>query len=209
MNAMNRLLLPILALILLAPVSAGAQEETSTDSGDPLTDIFGAGGMDLKAERMESALNEETGELERMHIQGNVVIRSEAMNLDCEDLVIDMRKQLMVATGRLVKFDQTEVSGTCGRLTYNLETRETVLVGDPKPSILQKDASGRVTQTSARKITMTQTNGARHIGWEGDTEFKVMPAAPAEKKETAGGEKAPVKIDNESVKELKSPSVGG
>lgn len=208
MNVLNRLLLPMLLLLLAAPASAPAQEEEA-ESGDPLTDIFGEGGMDLKAERMESALNEETGELERMHIQGNVVIRSEAMNLDCEDLVIDMKKQLMVATGRLVKFDQAEVSGTCGRLTYNLETRETVLVGDPKPSILQKDASGRVTQTSARKITMTQTNGARHIGWEGDTEFKVLPAAPGEKKETAAGEKKPVKIDTESVKELKSPSVGG
>lgn len=205
---MIRLLIPVLALLLAAPAAVRAQSGEE-GGGDPLTSIFGEGGMDLKAERMESALSEETGELERMHIQGNVVIRSESMNLDCEDLVIDMKKQLMVATGKLVRFEQQDVSGTCGRLTYNLETRETVLVGDPKPSILQKDASGRVTQTSARKITMTQTDSARHIGWEGDTEFKVLPPPNAPKTETAGTEKAPVKIDGENVKELKSPSVGG
>jgi hypothetical protein len=202
----------MLVLTLLAPASGWSQEEADAGGGDPLTSIFGEGGMDLKAERMESALNEETGELERMHIQGNVVIRSESMDLDCEDLVIDMKKQLMVATGKLVRFDQQDVSGTCGRLTYDLETKETVLVGDPKPSIIQKDASGRVTQTSANKITMTQTESKKHIGWEGDTEFKVLPPPKTEESKAAdGGGQAPkpVKIDGGNVGELKTPSLGG
>lgn len=207
---MNRLSIILLALCLLTPSLAWSQEEEAGD-GDPLTSIFGEGGMDLKAERMESALNEETGDLERMHIQGNVVIRSEQMDLDCEDLVIDMKKQLMVATGEIVRFDQAEVSGTCGRLTYNLETKETVLVGDPKPVIIQKDPSGRVTQTSANKITMTQTDAKRHIGWEGDTEFKVLPAQKAPETSAADSGSAPkaVKIDKDNVGELKSPSLGG
>lgn len=208
---MNRLSIFLLLISLLAPAPAWSQqEEEEAGDGDPLTSIFGEGGMDLKAERMESALNEETGELERMHIQGDVVIRSEQMDLDCQDLVIDMRKQLMVATGELVRFDQKEVSGTCGRLTYNLETKETILVGDPKPVIIQKDASGRVTQTSANKITMTQTDEKRHIGWEGDTEFKVLPAQKTEDTSAAdSGAPQPVKIDKENVGELKSPSLGG
>lgn len=204
---MKRSVLLLLILGVVMPGVAWSQEEEAAEQ-DPLTKIFGEGGMDLKAERMESALNDETGELDRMHIQGNVIIRSESMNLDCEDLIIDMPKQLMIATGKIVRFDQQDVSGTCGRLTYNMETRETVLVGDPKPVIIQKDASGRVTQTSARKITMTQTEKARHIGWEGDTEFKVLPA-PAATKEPGAGEKAPVKIDEESVKALKSPAIEG
>lgn len=206
----------MLVLTVVMPATSQSQEPAAEGGGDPLTSIFGEGGMDLKAERMESALNEETGELERMHIQGDVVIRSESMDLDCEDLVIDMKKQLMVATGRLVRFDQQDVSGTCGRLTYDLETKETVLVGDPKPSIIQKDASGRVTQTSANKITMTQTDSKKHIGWEGDTEFKVLPPPKsAEESQAADGAGAggeapkPVKIDGENVGELKSPSLGG
>jgi lipopolysaccharide assembly outer membrane protein LptD (OstA) len=197
----------LLTLAMIASTPAFAQDAAG-DSDDPLTKIFGEGGMDLKAERMESALSDETGELERMRIQGEVVIRSQSMNLDCDDLIIDMKKQVMIATGRLVRFEQQDVSGTCGRMTYYFETGETILVGDPKPSILQKDATGRVTQTSANKITMTQTDKARHIGWEGDTEFKVMPA-PQAQKTGSSGDAAPVKIDRETVRELKTPSVGG
>jgi hypothetical protein len=204
---MNRFYCFVLALGLIATGPAYAQGDAEA-GGDPLTKIFGDGGMDLKAERMESALNEETGELERMRIQGEVVIRSEEMNLDCDDLIIDMTKQVMIATGRLVRFEQQDVSGTCGRMTYYFETGETILVGNPKPSIIQKDAAGRITQTSANKITMTQTEKARHIGWEGDTEFKVLPAPQAQKKESSAQGQA-VKIDRESVKDLKSPALGG
>lgn len=194
------------ALVVPAPQAAVAQE--SEGGSDPLVEIFGDGGMDLKAERMDSKLNQDTGEISTMRIQGGVDIESEMMDLECDDLVIDMDAQLMTATGRLVRFKQEEVRGTCGRLVFNIETGETVLTGTPKPSIIQEDATGRVTQTSANKITMVEGDAGRNIEWDGDAEFKILPAKTISSGED--GERTEAKkVDSRNVKDLKAPVIGG
>ena len=184
-----------------APANAEEEEE------DPLTKIFGEGGMDLTAGTITSDIDPETNELKTMHIVTGVKIISELMNVECDDLLIDMANQTMTAKGKIVNFKMNDVEGTCGRLTYDMESKRTLLEGKPKPLIRQKDAKGRITQTSANIITMVQNDKTNNVNWEGNVEFKVIPPAE-EKKEKTGDEKqeAPQKIDAGSVSKIRAPS---
>lgn len=205
--------LALLALFAM-PATGFGEEEGESPREDPLTKIFGDGGMELKCQRMESTMGEQSGELEYMRMRGGVDIKSEQMDLKCDELDIDMKKQKMVAKGKIVRFVQSEVEGTCGRLEYDIETGKTVLTGTPKPMIVQKDANGRITETSANTITIIQTEGGRRdIYWEGDTEFKVQPTNGAA---TNGNDDATTKtrktarerkVTPTNVGDLKSPSV--
>lgn len=204
-----------LALVLaIVPFAAFAVDEAPEQ--DPLTKIFGEGGMILNSDRMDSELNPETGEMKKMHIQGNVDIKSELMNLDCDDLLIDMESQVMNATGKIVRFVQEGIKGDCGKLTYNIETGKIVLEGTPKPFILQENANGSITRTTAKIITMTESGKGRSVNLEGDIEVEVVPA-PASKKEVSANdikeqeknEKKAKKIDKASVRKMRRPSVDG
>lgn len=209
----------LLALIVaIIPVAAFAVNEEAPQ--DPLTKIFGEGGMDLKCDRMDSELNAETGELNRMHIRGNVDIKSELMNLDCDDLVIDMETQIMNATGKLVRFVQEGINGDCGELTYNIETGKIVLEGKPKPFILQENPNGSITRTTANIITMTESGKGRSVNLEGDIEVEVVPAPKSktdvssndskDEKDAMEKEKKPVKIDTVvGLRKMRRPSVDG
>lgn len=202
-------------LALLAVPAAGfGEDEGESPREDPLAKIFGEGGMELKCQRMESTMGEQSGQLESMRMRGGVDIKSEQMDLQCDELDIDMEKQKMIAKGKLVRFVQGEVEGICGRLEYDIETGKTVLTGSPKPMIVQKDASGRITETSANTITIIQgENGRRDIYWDGDTEFKVRPTNGAA---TKGNDDVTTKthkttrerkVTPTNVGDLKSPSV--
>ncbi len=191
-----------------APAAESSEEEVEED---PLVKVFGDGGLDLVADKITSTINPETNELQTMHIQGGVNVDSELMDLKCEDLLIDMEKQLMIAKGKVVDFKKDDVTGTCGRLTYDMESKKTLLEGKPKPFITQTDAKGRVSQTSADIITMVQTDKGNNVNWDGHVEFKVLPTE--EKKEAkpgapaAEGEKeAPKKIEPGAGARLRSPS---
>ena len=203
--------------LLAVPQTSSAQDAPAAKEApgqDPLTKIFGEGGMDLKCQRMESSMGDQSGELESMRMSGGVDIKSEQMDLKCDDLEIDMEKQMMVAKGKIVRFFQSEVEGTCGRLEYDIESGKTILTGTPKPSIIQKDASGTITQTSANTITIIQAeSGRKEFLWEGDTEFKVLPNAAGTKADdgtTTKTKKAARdrKVTPTNVGALKSPSVG-
>jgi len=175
------------------------------DEEDPLTKIFGEGGMDLKAGTIDAEQDPVTGEMTSMHIITGVKIVSELMNVECDDLFIDMANQKMIAKGKVVNFMMNDVEGTCGRLTYDMESKRTLLEGKPKPLIRQKDAKGRITQTSANIITMVQNDERNNVNWEGNVEFKVIPSPDAKKeKDGESAKDAPQKIDGNSVSKIRS-----
>lgn len=182
-------------------------EAEDEEEQDPLTKIFGDDGMDLQAGEIHSDLDPETNELKSMHIITGVKIVSELMNVECDDLLIDMANQTMIAKGKIVNFKMNDVEGTCGRLTYDMESKRTLLEGKPKPLIRQKDAKGRITQTSANIITMVQNDKTNNVNWEGNVEFKVIPS-PDEKKEKEGeGKKeGPQKIESGSSIKIRPPA---
>lgn len=170
------------------------EEEVS----DPLADIFGEEGMDLTADGFQAETDSETGEMTKMHVWGKVKLISELMDLDCEDLVIDMENQTLIATGAPVKFDKKDVGGECGKLHYDIEKKITSLTGRPKPTVRQGQVEGgAVQQTSAKTITIVEKENKSSITCDGDAEFKVLPAQ--KKKTDGGGEpQKPNRVDKKS-----------
>lgn len=182
-----------------------ASESAEEEEEDPLTKIFGEGGMDLNAGTISTDIDPATGEMKTMHIITGVKIVSELMNVECDDLLIDMANQKMIAKGKIVNFKMNDVEGTCGRLTYDMESKRTLLEGKPKPLIRQKDAKGRITQTSANIITMVQNDERNNVNWEGNVEFKVIPSPDAKKEKDGDAAKdGPQKIDSGSVSKIRS-----
>lgn len=197
MLAIGALLTPAIVMGVNGPA------ETPAASEDPLVKIFGEGGMNLKADGggMNATTNSETGEMVSMHIWGKVVLKSELMDLDCDDILIDMEKQNMIVTGAPVKFAKQDIDGTCGRLTYDIDSKKTYLTGKPKPYINQKQADGSSRVTSAREITMIQKEKFHNVMWEGDPEITVKPAS-AKKDDGKGPAKKAEKIDGANTEKI-------
>ncbi len=196
------------AIALALTVAVAAAQEPAPEEGagsDPLADIFGEE-MTMKAGRMQMDFDPETGEMTVMQIEGAVDIVSQNMNLACDKLEIDMVKQIMIATGKLVDFEREDVKGRCGRLEYEIETKKTHFTGVPRPRVQQREKSGRITETVADRITMIQNKNKNNILWDGNAELRVLPSPSAPKAESA--EKKPAeRIDNGSVGRLRSPAV--
>ncbi len=197
------------------PPKEGEQAEAQPKE-DPLTKIFGEGETKIVANKVTSELDPESNELKIMRMEGDINITSDELNIECDDLVIDMDKNEMIARGKIVKFSKQDTSGVCGRFTYEIEDKKTYLEGPPKPSIRQTDSNGRVTQTTAGKITMIQNDKVNSVNWDGKAEINILPtneenkakpAAAPEKTEKKG--ETAQKIDSASTDKIRNPAIGG
>jgi lipopolysaccharide export system protein LptA len=202
------------ALCLLALEFARGQEEKKSDPAPAaeaeespmsgLADIFGEGGMNLKAGgqlKMES--DPETGELRRLIVTKLVVIESDKINLKCDHLEIDNQKQIMIARGSPVVFSQgQEVSGEAALLTYDLETEKMTLEGPPKPVVRQLQSDGGQLETRANTITVTPSGKGSDVNMHEDVELKLIPAPSAAKKNGAPRDKKPERVTPGNVNRI-------
>lgn len=205
---MNR---AIFLLLFVSAVGAAHGAPTvppaKTESGvsKAFGDLLGEGGgkITYKGEGGMS-FDKDTGQPVNIRFTDTVTIKSDMMNLDCDDLEVDLVAQRLVAKGGLVKFSFEGVSGTCGRLTYDIEAKKTVL--EINPVINQRDENGGTSEIRAAKITITQIGKAPNIVMEGGGEINVESAPKVEAKKKL--EKKPAqKIDNDSVGKIPSPSI--
>lgn len=171
------------------------EEPKSETPDDPLKKIFGEKGFNLKCENgisFEQDLS--SGDMKFMRIKGNIDLKSELMNLKCEDIVIDNVKQEMTATAtasKPVDFAKDEIAGVCGKLIYDIEHKKTTLLGPPRPYIRQKDKNGNVTQTSSDTITIIETEKTRNVLLEGRSEINSVTPEEKKPEKGANGEKEP------------------
>ena len=194
----------ILTFVWVAGVPILADDTPEkTESDDPLSSIFGDQ-FELKAGGSVVAENNpETGELRSMRMIGGVVIKSENMDITCEDMYIDMERNIMIAKGKdgnAMEFTNGDTRGTCAVMNYDIETKKTVLEGSSKtrPVVYQMDPDGSTQITEADKITLIENDEKSNVLWEGNVVIKRVSAPAPKKEETPSGDEKPppVRIDN-------------
>ncbi len=192
-------LLALLTAMTLPSASSFAQDGDSEQAAlggqdDALSSIFGEGGVNLKADgSLVFESDPETGDLKVMHVTKKVVLESDQLDLKCDDLRVDMVTQIMIAKGKPVVFELEGISGTCVRLTREMEGGKMILEGEPggtRPFIKQKDAEGWITTTRANKITVIQSDISNTVLYDGFPEItRAQESKPKEKKKSDKDEK--------------------
>lgn len=178
------------------------------DAGSSFADILGDNGTIDFDGSLNMVTDPETGELSMIKLTKGIVIRGDLMNLDCDDLVLDNAKQIMTAKGKLVHFDNGDVSGTCGRLVYDIEKKVTTL--EVNPVVNKKAEDGSITRLSGGTIILTQEGEATSVTIDKggritvSTEKKEAKASSGDKRE-----KAAPKIVKKNVGTIRSPSPAG
>lgn len=192
---------------------AGDQTPAAAKSGDmaqnAFSNVLGENGTIRYLGGMTMQMDENGNVIARL--QKSVKVESDLFDLECDDLVVDQANQVLIAKASgIVKFTKNDakskVSGTCGKLTYYIDTKKTVLENGPK--VKQTAEDGSVTEMSADEvITMTQVGDQTNINTEGGGEIRF---GSGKKAESANGAKknAPAeKIDDKSVRQIPSPSL--
>lgn len=146
-----------------------------------------------------------------IHLHGGVVVDGENLKVsDCDDLVLDKGNNLMIAKGlgakplSFTKVDENggKVSGTCGRLTNHLDTKVTILEGNPR--VTQTNTDGGSTVMSGGVIKMTQGEKGTSVNIEEGAALEIKsnkekkPASAATEKKVA-----PEKIDSKDDKSVR------
>lgn len=102
----------------------------------------------------------------RLHASGNVAVRSDDFNIDCEDLVFDEANSLMEATGDRIQLEIQNMTAVCSALTYNTETGEMVLrrrsPDDAQPFVVQRGAESTL-NAFADTITITHDDSGEPL----------------------------------------------
>jgi lipopolysaccharide export system protein LptA len=178
----------VFTFLLLAVCSlAGAQDEESakTVAGfGELDRIFGEGAYIGYEGLFDALYGEESGGLIELTITGDVRIRSDKLDLDCDFLKYDVKKDWIIATGKAkhpVKLRQGKtVTASCQRLEIYPNEEKSILTGHPV--VRQKGV-----KSMAKTITIIQQKDGMRVlfdsGGQGQMEIgdgKVKNRQPAE-----------------------------
>lgn len=137
-----------------APAAAGAQEGTmgAFGNGKPFSLL-----VDQVDGEMEFNYNEETKELESITAKKGVILSSEEMTLNADQLDYDTVSSKLIATGQRVVVRQGDVIATCQKFLYNPTTQASELHGTPV--VYNRGKDGQVTKVSGGIIKIYQQNG--------------------------------------------------
>lgn len=126
-------------------------------------------------------------------LTGKVLIESKDFNISCEQLKMDNKTKLVVATGSPVKMDRgATMQGHCRNLNYDMNTKSMVLENDA--SIIQVNPSGQRVQASADTIKVdyppvkpgeNQADAQPHVSFIMKPENNTPPEIKVLNKETA------------------------
>lgn len=106
---------------------------------------------------MEFNYNDETKELESITAKKGVILSSEEMTLNADQLDYDTVSSKLIATGQRVVVRQGDVIATCQKFLYNPTTQASELHGGPV--VYNKSKSGDVTKVRGGVIQIYQQNG--------------------------------------------------
>lgn len=208
-KTMNRAIILLLFLSASgAAYGAPTVPPAKTESGvsKAFGDLLGEGGGKITYKGAGGmSFDKETGQPVSIRLMDSVSIKSDMMNLKCDDLEVNLVTQQLVAKGGLVEFEFEGASGTCGRLTYDIEAKKTVL--EINPVVTARNENGGTYEIrDSDKIIVTQVGNATNITTEGGGELNIESAPKAAEKKKL--EKKPAqKIDNDSVGKIPSPSI--
>ncbi|MFW6303392.1 MAG: hypothetical protein ACOC2L_02110 [Candidatus Sumerlaeota bacterium] len=146
--------LPTLLITAMLSVPALAQDNQAMSF-----DVLGGLDMEFDGE-CQIEIDENSGEVTNLKVTDNVSLNIESndLALDCDLLLLDADKEILIATGKKVEVVTQGRYITCQRLEYDLADNRFVLTG--KPVIEQKDAEGNTTmKMRAEEIEFVNKNG--------------------------------------------------
>jgi len=178
------------ALLLLAVSPLAMAQDQDEESGNTLKgigeldEIFGEGAYIGFEDAVDALYDEESGGLVELTITKDVRIRSEKLDLDCDFLKYDVKKDRIIATGKTkapVKLRQGKtVTAKCQKLEIYPNEGKSILTGHPE--IRQKGL-----KSMAKTITIVQQKDGMRVlfdsGGQGQMEIgdgKVSNRQPAE-----------------------------
>lgn len=194
------------------PTASGAAEAKPTAVGDdPMSQAFGA---DFIKSIHAKSINYVSGGngADAMELDGNVRFEGETLLVECEHMTADPDKKMMIATGSPVKINSTapgnQLKAECRKYTYNLETKESRLTGNP---IIYQQKAGKTTKIAGDVVIIKQdSNGRQHVTITQNSESSSQPSIVVTN-DSAGSDKAstptpkktpPEKVDTTNNKGL-------
>lgn len=133
-------------LLMVASVGAWAQDS----SNDSMGDLFGDG-FDFDEIKADSVEYDPSG---MVRLTGKVVIKSDQLDVECDELWKKVDSDKMIAIGKPVKIRNADIRAQCNKFTYDLKTKKSVLE-EGTPNIIQRN-NGKVTKITADIITLFQ-----------------------------------------------------
>lgn len=148
-------LVRLVALAFWLGVAAAAPAQTGQSMS---LDVLGDD-MDLQVGKGGSIrwlADMETGELNKMIARKAVRLRSDKLDLDCDELTYSKGENLILALGDPVQIKQGAIQASARNFSYYPDEGKAVLTGDP----IVRQKTGQV---SGEKITIIQRNGALEV----------------------------------------------
>jgi len=209
---MSKLLLTfgIIAGLLAAGSAISAAEpapEAGAGANEPLSQIFSSDLFDsVKCESMN--IDGDGG----LDLQGSVIAKGPRLYLECDRLRRDPKNNTLAAEGNPVKIRQGEIRAQCQKFTYDIETKNSRLEGNP---IIYQKSGDKVSQLKGDIITITQNpdgkpsiNISQKKGSTRPVSWVIQPTAKGDKHSTGTRQARPGrKIDSKNVDIIKLPEI--
>ncbi|MBN1475255.1 hypothetical protein JXA47_00730 [Candidatus Sumerlaeota bacterium] len=169
-----RILLPLSVALSMAALATAA---APTDASARQMTAMPALGDGAVLEMDSLVADSETG---LSHATGNVIIRSDSFNLDCDDLVYSETGGTMVATGQRVQFEMGDITAVSEVLEYNLETGGITLSRSEEsrlqPCVTQDQGESTFTAFADRISIETDEDGETVTHFEGHVQMRNAPS---------------------------------